>query len=340
MASSFSEIKVRLLKSPHNWAVTGVAGFIGSNLLEFLLSHDQVVVGLDNLSSGYMSNLEAVEKRVTQEQWSRFRFLKGDIRSVEDCKHAVDGVEYVLHQAALGSVPASIDDPVLANDVNAGGFVNMLKASVDAQVKRMVYASSSAVYGDSARIPSTESEIGNCLSPYAVTKRVNELYSEVFYRNYGFRSVGLRYFNIFGNRQDPNGAYAAVIPRWFSAMAEQQDVYIFGDGETSRDFCPVENVVQANVLSALAPESDLKESVYNVALGAQTTLNQLFNSIRMSLLQKGVEYIKEPIYAPSREGDVRFSQASIDRITDQLGYGGCKTFQEGLDDMDITHLFK
>lgn len=307
-----------LLQSPKRWLVTGCAGFIGSNLVETLLRHNQQVVGLDNFATGYQRNLDEVQKLVTPEQWANFRFIEGDIRKLSDCQQACEGIDYVLHQAALGSVPRSINDPIATNETNISGFLNMLVAARDAKVKRFVYAASSSTYGDHPALPKLEDKIGKPLSPYAVTKYVNELYADVFSRTYGFHSVGLRYFNVFGPRQDPNGAYAAVIPKWTAAMISGQNVTINGDGETSRDFCFVANAVQANIKAAL---SDLDRSeVFNVAVGDRTTLNQLFRAISAALAENGVKYSKQPVYADFRAGDVRHSQADVSKARQLLGY--------------------
>ncbi|ELV8751167.1 NAD-dependent epimerase/dehydratase family protein, partial [Vibrio vulnificus] len=250
--TKYEKIQQELVESPKTWLVTGVAGFIGSNLLEKLLKLDQTVVGLDNFATGHQHNLDEVQSLVTAEQWGRFRFIEGDIRDYASCEQAVIGVDYVLHQAALGSVPRSIADPLTTNAANITGFLNMLQAAKEAQVKSFTYAASSSTYGDHPALPKVEENIGNPLSPYAVTKYVNELYAGVYARTYGFKTVGLRYFNVFGRRQDPNGAYAAVIPKWFAAMINGEDVFINGDGETSRDFCYIDNVVQMNLLAATA----------------------------------------------------------------------------------------
>jgi UDP-N-acetylglucosamine 4-epimerase len=317
--SQYQTVCGQLRKSPKTWLVTGVAGFIGSNLLETLLKLDQHVVGLDNLATGHQYNLDEVQNLVTPEQWSNFTFHEGDIRNFEDCQKACDGVDYVLHQAALGSVPRSIADPITTNAANITGFLNMLTAARDAGVSSFTYAASSSTYGDHPALPKVEENIGNPLSPYAVTKYVNELYAEVFARTYGFKSIGLRYFNVFGKRQDPNGAYAAVIPKWTASMIAGDDVFINGDGETSRDFCFIENTVQANILAATAND-EAKNQVYNVAVGDRTTLNDLFNAIKAALDENGVNYKKEPIYRDFRAGDVRHSQASIAKIEKFLGY--------------------
>lgn len=275
MVKAYKRITEELRRSPRSWLVTGAAGFIGSNLLETLLKLDQRVIGLDNFATGRRSNLEDVKRLVTPEQWARHEFIEGDIRDLEDCRRACEGVDFVLHQAALGSVPRSLVDPIATNAANVTGFVNMLVAARDAKVKRFVYAASSSTYGDHPGLPKVEDVIGRPLSPYAVTKLVNEIYADVFGRCYGLPSIGLRYFNVFGPRQDPNGAYAAVIPRWIAALIKGDTVIVNGDGETSRDFCYVDNAVQANLLAALAEESAAINQVYNVAVGDRTTLNDL-----------------------------------------------------------------
>jgi len=317
--SQYQTVCEQLKQAPKTWLVTGVAGFIGSNLLETLLKLDQKVVGLDNFATGHQYNLDEVQSLVKPEQWSNFSFIEGDIRHFEDCQKACTGVDYVLHEAALGSVPRSIADPITTNATNISGFLNMLTAARDAKVSSFTYAASSSTYGDHPALPKVEEHIGNPLSPYAVTKYVNELYAEVFARTYGFKTVGLRYFNVFGKRQDPNGAYAAVIPKWTAAMIAGDDVFINGDGETSRDFCFIENTVQANILAATAND-EAKNQVYNVAVGDRTTLNDLFNAIKTALNENGVKYSKQPTYREFRAGDVRHSQASIDKIKNLLGY--------------------
>ncbi|MFV8570539.1 NAD-dependent epimerase/dehydratase family protein [Marinobacter sp. SBS5] len=327
--SAYQELKSSLTGTPKIWLITGVAGFIGSNLLEHLLKLDQTVVGLDNFATGHQHNLDEVQSLVTAEQWSRFRFMEGDIANLTDCQSACAGVDYVLHQAALGSVPRSINDPIASNAANVSGFLNMLVAARDAKVQSFTYAASSSTYGDHPALPKVEGVIGNPLSPYAVTKYVNELYADVFARTYGFKATGLRYFNVFGQRQDPNGAYAAVIPKWAAAMIAGESVYINGDGETSRDFCFIENAVQANLLAATAPESERGE-VYNVAVGDRTSLNILFDSLRDSLAGIGCPYDEEPVHREFRDGDVRHSQASIEKAQDQLGYEPEYRIQEGI----------
>lgn len=323
--------KADLAKKPKTWLVTGVAGFIGSHLLEDLLLLEQSVVGLDDFSTGCEQNLENVRKQVSPEQWGRFKFIKGDIRRLDDCRVACDGIDYVLHQAALGSVPRSIDDPITTNEVNVGGFLNILVAARDAKVRNFVYAASSSTYGDHPSLPKVEDVIGSPLSPYAVTKYVDELYADVFWKTYHFSSVGLRYFNVFGPRQNPNGAYAAVIPRWIESMLDGKEVFINGDGSTSRDFCFVKNVVQANILASLNRGDALGGArVYNVACHGSTTLTELFEAIKSSLSVVGVNYTVSPKYREFRQGDVRHSLANIEKIQRDLGYRVLYDFSEGL----------
>ena len=315
----YAEVKAELLAEPKTWLITGVAGFIGSNLLETLLKLDQTVVGLDNFATGHKRNLDEVESEVASRQWDQFTFIEGDIRNCEDCVKAVKGVDYVLHQAALGSVPRSINDPVTTNNVNITGFLNILIAARDEKVASFTYAASSSTYGDHPALPKVEENIGNPLSPYAVTKYVNELYADVFARTYGFNSIGLRYFNVFGKRQDPDGAYAAVIPKWTASMIKGEDVFINGDGETSRDFCFIDNTVQMNLLAATAL-GKTKNAVYNVAVGDRTTLNTLFETIKTELMNNNVSVNVAPTYRDFRAGDVRHSQADISKASDALGY--------------------
>ena len=322
------DITKQLATGTYTWLVTGCAGFIGSNLIEALLKANQKVVGLDNFATGHQRNLDEVQQLVSPAQWANFKFINADIRSLNACQQACAGVDYVLHQAALGSVPRSINDPITTNDTNISGFLNMLLAARDAGVKRFVYAASSSTYGDHPALPKVEEVIGKPLSPYAITKYVNELYADVFSRSYGFHSVGLRYFNVFGPRQDPNGAYAAVIPKWTAAMIANQDVTINGDGETSRDFCFVANAVQANIRAALATIS--QSEVFNVAVGDRTTLNDLFAAIRQSLADNGVQYTKTAQYADFRAGDVRHSQADISKASAMLGYTPEYRIRDGL----------
>lgn len=338
---NYSALLQQMKAEPQPWLVTGVAGFIGSNLLQKLLEHDQIVVGVDNFLTGYQHNLDMVKDVVRPDQWERFRFIQGDIRDVPTCREACAGVKHVLHEAALGSVPRSIDDPLLSNGCNIDGFLNMLLAARDAKVKSFVYAASSATYGDEPTLPKQENRIGHQLSPYALTKYVNELYAEVFARCYGFPAIGLRYFNVFGQRQDPNGAYAAVIPQWFAAMLAKEQVYINGDGETSRDFCYIENVIQANLLASFAPESS-RNLVYNVAFGQRTTLNELFALIKEEVVRHKPEATSAtPVYRDFRAGDVRHSLADVSRAKNLLGYQPVFDVRQGLrlaGDWYATHL--
>jgi len=321
MSSIYESILTNLKQSPKTWLITGVAGFIGSNLLEALLKLDQTVIGLDNFSTGYQHNLNEVRSLVSPAQWELFTFIEGDIRDLNACRTACAKVDYVLHQAALGSVPRSLDDPIRTNENNVTGFLNMLVAARDAGVSRFVYAASSSTYGDHPALPKREDAIGRPLSPYAVTKYVNELYADVFHRCYGFSSIGLRYFNVFGRRQDPNGAYAAVIPKWFSALLNGEPVYINGDGETSRGFCYIDNAIQANLLAATTENPEALNHVYNVAFGEQTTLNYLFQMIKVLVTQTRPEAkANEPVYRDFRPGDVRHSLADITKAKRFLGY--------------------
>ena len=329
--TKYETLKAQLQQKSSTWVITGVAGFIGSNLLEALLKLNQKVVGLDNYATGYQHNLELVKQVVSPEQWQNFRFIDGDICNLGDCRNAVAGADYVLHQAALGSVPRSIEDPLLTNASNIDGFTNMLVAARDAKVKRFVYAASSSTYGDHPGLPKVEDVIGKPLSPYAVTKYVNELYGDVFARCYDFKTIGLRYFNIFGPRQDPDGAYAAVIPKWVANMIKNETVYVNGDGETSRDFCYIDNTVQANLLAATADHPDAANQVYNVALSERTSLNQLFEAIR-ALLAPRFPHLEnfKPVYRDYRAGDVRHSQADISKAQTLLGYAPTHRIGEGL----------
>jgi UDP-N-acetylglucosamine 4-epimerase len=325
------QLKPRLRAEPRTWLITGVAGFIGSNLLETLLKLNQRVVGLDNFATGHQHNLDAVRGLVDQEQWSRFRFIEGDIRNIQDCHLACKDIDYVLHQAALGSVPRSIENPINTNATNIDGFLNMLVAARDANVKRFVYAASSSTYGDHPGLPKVEENIGRPLSPYAVTKYVNELYAEVFARTYAFQSIGLRYFNVFGKRQDPNGPYAAVIPKWIAAMISGEQIFINGDGETSRDFCFVDNAVQINLLAATSESPAAVNQVYNVAVGDQTTLNQLYEFLRMNLKETYPHVLDmSPAYRDFRVGDVRHSRADISKAKNMLGYQPQYRIEDGL----------
>jgi UDP-N-acetylglucosamine 4-epimerase len=364
----YEQVQTELLQGPKTWLVTGIAGFIGSNLLETLLRLNQRVVGLDNFATGYQRNLDEVQTLVTQDQWANFQFIEGDVRNLADCQRALTwhapvasypsgettnsdhiSVDYVLHQAALGSVPRSLADPISTNETNITGFLTMLVAARSAKVKSFNYAASSSTYGDHPALPKLEENIGKPLSPYAVTKYVNELYADVFSRSYGFDTIGLRYFNVFGPRQDPYGAYAAVIPKWTSALLQGEPVYINGDGETSRDFCYVDNVVQINLLAATvsanflskssvipaqagihAPQHPALNQVYNVAVGDRTTLNTLFALLKSNLADHGVSARVQPVYRDLRAGDVRHSQADISKAQRLLGYAPKYRLAEGI----------
>jgi len=328
--TAYSQLQQQLRAQPQRWLVTGAAGFIGSHLTETLLRLGQQVTGLDNFATGHRHNLDDVRAQVGEQAWSNFRFIEGDIRDLADCQKACEGMDRVLHQAALGSVPRSIADPITSNAANVTGFLNMLVAARDAGVKRFVYAASSSTYGDHPGLPKVEDTIGKPLSPYAVTKYVNELYADVFARSYGFASIGLRYFNVFGPRQDPNGAYAAVIPKWAAAMLAGDTVFINGDGETSRDFCFVANAVQANLLAATASD-EAANQVYNVAVGDQTTLNGLHAMLIETLGQAraGLQ-VGAPQHRPFRAGDVRHSRADIGKAQRLLGYQPSHDIRAGL----------
>lgn len=332
---TYEEVRECLKKEPCVWLVTGAAGFIGSNLAETLLGLGQKVVGLDNFSTGRRENLSQVKQAVGEPAWRNFRFIEGDIRSLETCRDACRSVDVVLHQAALGSVPRSIEDPLSSHESNVTGFLNMLIAARDAEIRRFVYASSSACYGDHPALPKIEDKIGSPLSPYAVTKYANELYAEVFARCYGFNTIGLRYFNVFGPRQDPNGAYAAVIPKWIAAMIRNETVQINGDGQTARDFCYVENAVQANLLAAMTEDAHALNHVYNVALNERTSLAELFEILR-ELLSGRYPHLRAhlhdltPVYLDFRRGDVRFSQADIGKAQRLLGYRPLWRVEQGL----------
>jgi UDP-N-acetylglucosamine 4-epimerase len=335
--TKYEELQEYLKDNQRTWLVTGVAGFIGSNLLEKLLILNQKVVGLDNFDTGHQHNIDqAIEdanKATGKDLRKNFKFINGDIRELNDCNQACNNVDYVLHQAALGSVPRSIEDPINTNRANIDGFLNMLVASKDANVKRFVYAASSSTYGDHPDLPKVEDKIGNPLSPYAVTKVVNELYAQVFAKTYGFETIGLRYFNIFGKRQDPDGAYAAVIPKWVAAILNKEDVFINGDGETSRDFCYIDNTVQMNLLAATTDNDEATDQVYNVALNDRTNLNKLHQMIEERLIQRtaGLEN-RKPIYRDFRAGDVRHSQADISKAQILLDYQPKYTISKGMDE--------
>jgi UDP-N-acetylglucosamine/UDP-N-acetylgalactosamine 4-epimerase len=326
----YQDVQAQLLAQPKRWLVTGVAGFIGSNLLETLLKLDQQVVGLDNFATGFRHNLDAVKALVSPAQWDRFRFIEGDIRDVAVCHQACASIDHVLHQAALGSVPRSLADPITTNSANITGFLNMLVAARDAGVKSFTYAASSSTYGDHPDLPKIEDRIGKPLSPYAVTKYVNELYADVFSKCYGFHTIGLRYFNVFGARQNPAGAYAAVIPKWTAALMGHEPVYINGDGETSRDFTYIENAVQANLLAATTTKPEAKNQVYNVAVGERTTLNQLYQLILQNLSRHGLSGDPQPVYQDFRQADVRHSLADVQKARDSLGYSPTHTIAQGI----------
>jgi len=329
--SAFQTLTDNLARTSKRWLVTGVAGFIGSNLLEALLRLNQHVVGLDNYATGFCANLEDVRDNVGANLWKNFSMVDGDIRDLATCQRAADGIDYILHQAALGSVPRSIANPADSHAANVTGFLNILIAANASKVERIVYASSSSVYGDHEALPKSEDVVGKCLSPYAVTKRANELYADVFARCYGLPTIGLRYFNVFGPRQDPSGPYAAVIPKWIEAMIRNEPVHINGDGETSRDFCYVANVVQANLLAATVQKPEAINQVYNIAVSTGTTLNQLFELLRDQLLTD-YPHLKNfrPVYRDFRPGDVRHSEASIAKADRLLGYQPSHTLRQGL----------
>jgi UDP-N-acetylglucosamine 4-epimerase len=338
MSTQYEILRASLPQNPKIWLITGVAGFIGSNLLETLLCLDQTVVGFDNFATGYQRNLDEVKSLVSAEQWARFRFIEGDIRKLEECREACVGVDYVLHQAALGSVPRSINDPSTTNSTNIDGFLNMLLAARDAGVASFIYAASSSTYGDHPGLPKVEDRIGKPLSPYAVTKYVNELYADVFSRCYGFHTIGLRYFNVFGKRQDPNGYYAAVIPKWVAAMIKGESVYVYGDGETSRDFCYVKNVVQANLLAATVSNSDVKNQVYNVAVGDRSTLKHLLEILKNSLADFGIACTSNILFKEERPGDIRHSQADISKARNFLGYEPSHSLEQGIREASFWYI--
>ncbi|MCC6531377.1 MAG: NAD-dependent epimerase/dehydratase family protein [Burkholderiales bacterium] len=331
-SSAYERLRSHLVEHRYRWCVSGVAGFIGSNLLETLLRLDQEVVGIDNFATGFRVNLDQVRAALSAQAWQRFSFVEGDIRQPADCVRACNGVDFVLHQAAIGSVPRSIADPRTTHEANVDGFVNMLIAARDAKVKRFVYASSSSIYGDHPGLPKVEERVGQPLSPYAATKCINEMYASVFARSYGIQTVGLRYFNVFGPRQDPHGAYAAVIPRWIAALIEGKPVEIFGDGETSRDFCYVDNAVQINLLAATSSNPAAMNEAYNVAVGDRTSLLELFELLR-SLLGERYPHVarQAPLYRDFRAGDVRHSQADIAKAQRLLGYAPTHRIRQGME---------
>ena len=329
----YNEIKKELLSNQKTWLITGVAGFIGSNLAEALLKLNQKVISLDNFATGHAYNLEHIKNSVSSDAWKNFTFIEGDITNFETCQKITKNVDIVLHQAALGSVPRSIDTPVISNHANVTGFLNMMTASKDNGVKRFVYASSSSVYGDSEELPKVEARTGNLLSPYAVTKYVNELYMGVFQKCYGMEAIGLRYFNVFGKRQDPNGAYAAVIPKWIGQILEEEDLFINGDGETSRDFTYIENVIQANILAGTTHNKKAFGQAFNTAIGGRETLNNLYLGIKKELKRNLPNLkIKEAIYQDFRTGDIRHSNANIDKIRELLGYQPTHSLEQGLNE--------
>ncbi len=331
VTTAYQAITSELRNDPRSWLITGIAGFIGSNLLEALLNLNQRVVGLDNFSTGCRLNLEDVKRNVPEEQWRNFRLVEGDIRKIDDCRSTCVGVDYVLHHAAFCSVPGSIEDPTTTNAINVTGFLNMLTAAREMDVRRFVYASSSSVYGDDQADSKTEDRIGRLLSPYAVSKYANELYASAFTSCFGFDTVGLRYFNIFGRRQDPNGAYAAVIPRWFHLLIEDRVVEIYGDGETSRDFCYVDNVVQANLLAACVAGDEVAGEVYNIGVSRRTTLNELFGLIRNEVARFVPSAADAtPVYRDFRTGDIRHSLADIHKAKVSLGYVPTHSMQDSL----------
>ena len=336
--ASYTKIKKTLLVNPKVWLITGVAGFIGSNLLETLLKLDQKVVGLDNFSTGNENNLKEVQGLVSKKQWANFTFIKGNISNLKSCQLACQGIDYVLHQAAIGSVPRSIKDPINTNKSNITGFLNMLVAAKDANVKNFVYAASSSTYGDHKKLPKKEHIIGNPLSPYAVTKYVNELYADVFNKSYEFNSIGLRYFNVFGKRQTPNSTYAAVIPKWIHAIIKSEEIFINGDGKTSRDFCFIENAIQANILAATNTNKKAFNNIYNIALGDRTSLNELYAMLQSAINKQSNIKHSKLIYRDFRAGDVKHSQADISKAKNLLGYRPTHKVKPGIDETINWHL--
>jgi len=329
--SKFEELVKAFESTQEVWLITGIAGFIGSNLAEFLLQNNQKVVGLDNFSTGYQKNLDMVKASVGEDKYQNLNFIEGDISDYSACKKACRGVDVVLHQAALGSVPRSIADPVTSNLSNITGFLNMLTAAKDEGIKRFVYASSSSVYGDSKELPKVEERTGNLLSPYAVMKFTNELYAGVFTRTYGMECIGLRYFNVFGRRQDPDGAYAAVIPKWTGSLLYNEDIYINGDGETSRDFCYIDNVIQMNLLAGTTVNEKAFGEAFNVAFGGRTTLNELYELINKELKNNIPNFeVRKAVYRDFREGDIRHSNANISKAQELVGYNPKYSIDDGM----------
>ena len=338
--TTYSTIKKSLLANPQTWLITGVAGFIGSNLLETLLELNQKVVGLDNFSTGNEANLKEVQSLVSKKQWSKFTFIKGDISNLKSCERACQNIDYVLHQAAIGSVPRSIKDPIKTNKSNITGFLNMLVAANNSNVKSFTYAASSSTYGDHKKLPKKEHIIGNPLSPYAVTKYVNELYADVFNKAYSFNSIGLRYFNVFGKSQTPNSTYAAVIPKWINAICKNEEIFINGDGRTSRDFCFIENAIQANILAATTSNKKALNNIYNIAVGDRTSLNELYKSLQGLIHKKNKTQHSKLIYRDFREGDVKHSQADISKAKKLLGYKPAYKVKTGLQKTVDWHVDK
>ncbi|MGZ5471931.1 MAG: SDR family oxidoreductase [Nitrososphaeraceae archaeon] len=331
MQTEFQKLLAALQENQKTWLVTGVAGFIGSNLAEFLLANNQKVVGLDNFSTGYQKNIDQIAEFVGKQLFSNFKFIEGDISDVPTCRKACENIDIILHQAALGSVPRSIADPVTSNQSNVTGFLNLITVAKDTGIKRFVYASSSSVYGDSAELPKVEERTGKLLSPYAVMKYTNELYADVFYKTYGVETIGLRYFNVFGRRQDPNGAYAAVIPKWVGSVLDGEDVFINGDGETSRDFCYIDNVIQMNILAAMTDNKKAYGEAFNVAVGGQTSLNDLYELINQELGKNIKNFSKkDAIYRDFRVGDIKHSNANISKAQELLGYIPTQTIAQGM----------
>jgi len=332
ISAFYRQLREHLRSAPRVWVVTGVAGFIGSNLLQELLALGQTVVGVDNYSTGHRANLDDVLGKPLESP-ANFRMVEGDIRDLETCRTACEGADYVLHHAALGSVPWSMDDPLRTNAVNVDGFVNMLVAAKDAGIKRFVYASSSAVYGDVPDYPQTEERLGRPLSPYAASKTTNETYAVAFQMSYGLQSIGLRYFNVFGRRQDPAGAYAAVIPRWIASLLRGERCRIFGDGETTRDFCYVSNVIQANLLAATVDDVNATGRAYNIACAESVTLNHLFEMMRNRLALIDPDFsLAIPQYDAFRPGDIRFSCASIEKARQMLSFAPTHSVAQGLEE--------
>lgn len=332
--SSFDQLLESFKTTQKTWLVSGNAGFIGSNLTEFLLAHGQKVVGLDNFSTGYQHNIDDVLSCIGADAGKNFTFIEGDIADFETCVRACKGVDIILHQAALGSVPRSIADPITSNRSNITGFLNLLTAAKEAGIKRFVYASSSSVYGDSAELPKVEERTGNLLSPYAVTKMTNELYAGVFTRTYGIETIGLRYFNVFGRRQNPNGAYAAVIPKWVDSLLSNEEVYINGDGETSRDFTYIDNVIQMNLLAGTTDNPAAFGQAFNVAVGGRNTLNELYSiiveNIKLKIDNSKLIIPKTPVYREFRTGDISHSNADITKAKTLVGYTPTHTIEQGM----------